>query len=370
MRRKRVTLADIAEAVGVSSTTVSLVLSGRARDLRISSDVQSRVRAAAERMGYRRGAVSAGPRAGRPPIIGFVSDTVATSRLAGEMIKGAVEAARDLGFTLVLGETEGDAALEHTLLRTLHQHHTAGVILASTRTRVVEVPEDLGATAAVLLNALPAQRSSLSSILPDEVEAGRAAARVLLEAGHRDGIHVIGAGPDPADVPDGAVAAVERLVGLHDEFDSAYVTVESARPCRSWLPESGFDATRDLLARTRPRALVCLDDHLALGACQALQHAGLRVPNDVSVVSFGDHPVSSWIRPRLTTVALPYRELGVKAVEVLVGDLRRPTGEAPDQGTAHRVPMPVRLRDSVGPPDDGPRLVEPGARRVVFGRAE
>ena len=94
---------------------------------------------------------------------------------------------------------------------------------------------------------------------------------------------------------------------------------------------------------------MCFDDRLAFGAYQALAEAGLSVPGDVSVLGFDDHPVASWMRPRLTTVALSHHELGVQAVEVLVGMLGR-HGRDGRPSLIRRVPMPVREGGSVAPP--------------------
>ncbi len=350
MSPRRVTLADVAKAAGVSPTTASLALSGRGRELRISQDVERRVLKAAERLQYRPNIVSRGLRTGRTRTIGFVSDTVATSRLAGDMIKGALEAARERGVMLFIGETEGDAELERGLMQAMHDRQVDGIILATMYTRKIRVPRALTAGPAVLLNALPTRPSPLPSVLPDEVEAGRAAARVLLEAGHRDGIHLIGAGPGTRDVPPGTVAGVERLAGIRAALRAAGVKVAGGRVCADWQPDYGLAATRALLETARPRALVCFNDRLALGAYQALHDAGLRVPADVSVVSFDDHPIASWIRPKLTTVALPHYELGRTAVDVLFAEMGGADGDRDGGGPVHRVPMPVRDRESVAPP--------------------
>ncbi|SDM35673.1 LacI family transcriptional regulator [Nonomuraea maritima] len=348
MSPRRVTMADVAKAAGVSRTTASLVLSGRGRELRISQDVEQRVLRAAHELEYRPNIVSVGLRTGTTRTIGFVSDTVATSRLAGDMIKGALEAARDRGFMLFIGETEGDAELERLLLQAMHDRQVDGLVLASMFTRTIEVPKAVTAVPAVLLNALPKQPTPLPAVLPDEVEAGRSAARVLLDAGHRDGVYLIGAGPGLHDVPSESVAAVERLVGIREALGAAGVEVAGARICPDWQPEYGLTATRDLLGTARPRALICFNDRIAMGAYQALDDFGLRVPADVSVVSFDDHPIASWMRPQLTTVALPHYELGRKAVDVLFAEIgRSDTGRT---GQVHRVPMPVRARESVKPP--------------------
>jgi LacI family transcriptional regulator len=346
---RRVTLADVAKAAGVSRTTASLVLSGRGRELRISQDVEQRVVRAADELQYRPNIVSVGLRTGTSRTIGFVSDTVATSRLAGDMIKGALEAARDRGFMLFIGETEGDAELERLLLQAMQDRQVDGLILASMFTRTIKVPKAVTAAPAVLLNALSKQPTHLPAVLPDEVEAGRRAARVLLDAGHRDGIYLIGEGPCLRDMPSQSLAAVERLVGIREALSEAGVKVAGARACPDWQPEYGLAATRDLLRTDRPRALICFNDRIAMGAYQALDDFGLTVPADVSVVSFDDHPIASWMRPKLTTVALPHYELGRKAVDVLFTEIDRDRSDSERVGEVHRVSMPVRSRESVAP---------------------
>jgi LacI family transcriptional regulator len=87
-----------------------------------------------------------------------------------------------------------------------------------------------------------------------------------------------------------------------------------------------------------------LNDRIAMGAYQALGARGLLVPSDVSVVSFDDSDLASWLRPSLTSVALPYFELGRRAVELLLDSERRPG--------IHRIPMPLRERESVAGPGD------------------
>jgi LacI family transcriptional regulator len=341
-------LADVAAASGVSITTASLVLTGRARELRISEAAERRVRSTARELGYRRNTLMAGPRAGRAQTIGFVSDTVASSGLAGDMVKGAVETAYRHGYVLFVGESGGDPEVERALVEAMHDRRADGVVFAARYTRTVAVPEGLCDGPAVLLNATPVTRANVPAVLPDEVQAGRSAARVLLEAGHRRGVHLIGAGPGVHDVPPNSIAAAQRLLGLREVFTAAGVEVVSAHRCPKWTPEHGFEATAALLREHRPKALVCFNDRLAFGAYQALGEAGLSVPGDVSVVGFEDHPVASWLRPRLTTIALPHEELGARAVEVLVEMLER----APRQPMIHRVPMPVREGGSVAPPRD------------------
>ena len=119
--------------------------------------------------------------------------------------------------------------------------------------------------------------------------------------------------------------------------------------CEDWQRELGYAAARELLAAPRtPRALICFNDRLALGAFNALADAGLTVPTDVSVISFDDDPLSLWTRPQLTTVAIPHYELGRRSIELLLQAPNAPGTTA--NGNVVRVAMPLRMRGSVGGP--------------------
>jgi LacI family transcriptional regulator len=342
---RRVTLADVAQAAGVSPTTASFVLSGRSRQMRISQDVEGRVQQAANDLQYRPNSVSVSLRKGITHTIGFISDTIATTPHAGTLIKGALEAARERGNLLLIGETEGDPELERRLIQTMHDRRADGLILAAMYTRKVHVPKALLGTPVVLLNALPDRPAGITSVVPDEIQAGRDAATALLRAGIRDSIYLIGAGPGKDQLPPDSVAAAERLAGISEALSAAGTRFAGACGCLDWEPEDGYRATRAVLAQARPRALICFNDRLALGAYQALGDNGLRVPADVSVVSFDDDPIASWIKPRLTTLALPHYDLGRQAIDALFGDSDRP--QANRAAEIHTVPMPLRERDSI-----------------------
>ena len=349
MVRRRVTLADVATAAGVSSTTASLVLSGRGGELRISEAVQHRVREVSASLGYRPNKLSVGLRRGSSLTLGFVSDTVATSQLAGDLIKGALEAAHERGLMLLIAESEGEAEAERQLLDALLDRRGDGVILASMSTQTRVLPPGLDHAPTVLLNALPAEPyPGIPSVVPEELEAGRSAARLLLDAGHRS-VHLVGAGPGPADTPPGTVAGRERLQGILEVLGAAGLEPASGYLHEDWLPPHGREATERILAdHGAGSAIITFNDRLALGAYQALHDAGLEVPRDMSVVSFDDAPLAQWMRPGLTTFAIPHYELGRRAVELVLETIAG-RGDA-TSSVVHRVPMPLRPRGSVAPP--------------------
>lgn len=345
MASKRVTLAQVAAAAGVAVSTASLVLSGKGDSVRISQVVQQRVKDQAAQMGYRPNAVSVGLRKGTTSTLGFVSDSVASSRLAGEMIKGAIEAARDLGLMVFVAETSGNAHQEELLTEAMLDRQVDGIIFAAMFTQERDVPKQLSTTPHVLLNIAPRGEHNAPVVLPDEYQAGRDAIAQLLAAGHSE-IHLIGAGPRREDFPPRSLGAQRRLQGIMDALDDAGITPASGVQLHQWLPPDGWRATGDLLAAGASGAIVCFNDRLAMGAYQAIHEAGKSVPGDISIISFDDASIAAWLRPGLTTFALPHRAMGKKAAELLAGLVADTSGNV-TPSTESLIPMPLRLRESI-----------------------
>jgi LacI family transcriptional regulator len=340
VQRKRVTLSDVAREAGVSSTTASFVLSHQ-DSKRISAVTQRRVWAASRKLGYRPNLAARSLRVNSTMTIGMISDRIAATQYAGEMVRGAVDAATRSGRVLLIAETEDESADGAEHIDAMLDRQVDGLIYGAMYTRDVAPPAALQSVPHVFLNCLPREQSG-PSVIPDEVEAGRLAAATLLDTGHTDGVHYIGGRHMTADKPSGIFAGQERLRGITEEFAARGRSLAGVTECE-WLPPEGYRVTREIL-RTgpRPTAFICANDRLAFGAYQALQQAGLEVPDDVSVISFDDSELAAWMRPALTSIALPHYELGAMAVELLLEDTAEPV--------VHRCRMPCTTRESVGRP--------------------
>jgi LacI family transcriptional regulator len=329
-----VTLLDVARRAGVSRTTASFVLTGR-RDMRISADAEQRVMQAARELNYRPNLMARSLRTNFTQTIGLVSDTVATEPFAGEMIRGSVSTAVIHNHLLIVGETEGDPVVEKRLVEDMLDRGVDGFLYAAMFTREARVPNVFRGHRVVMVNcAVPGRRAT--SVLPDEAAAGRTAAEALLAAGHRDHVHLVG-----ETTPD-VFAARERRNGIEAGFAAAGARL-AGQIDSLWWPDSAYHAVRAFLAAGTPvTAFLCLNDRVAFGAYQALQEAGRRVPGDVSVIAFDDSDLARWMRPQLSSVALPHFELGRRAVELLLSE--------DDGGGVTLVPMPLAERGSIGPP--------------------
>ncbi|MFJ8687829.1 LacI family DNA-binding transcriptional regulator [Micromonospora wenchangensis] len=339
MGRNRATLADVARRAGLSKTAASMVLNGR-EGTRLSAEAHQRVFAAAEELGYRPNLAARSLRTRKTATIAFVSDIVATTRFAGGLIRGALDAARERDHVLLITETQGDATFEQYAIEAMLDRQVDGVIYAAMATRRLTVPPAILGGPVVLLNAT--SPDDLPCVLPDDERAGRTVTTALLDHGHRDRIALIGRNRLKEDDTEVSLAARARLRGVHRALEDAGLDLLTECFCAEWLPEHGYAAMRTLLGRpTRPTAIICMNDRLAFGAYQALAEAGLTVPDDISVVSFDDDPIAAWLRPGLSTTALPHEQMGRRAVEILLDG-----GGA----TPSLVPMPLRRRRSLAAP--------------------
>jgi len=189
----------------------------------------------------------------------------------------------------------------------------------------------------VLLNCFTA-KDAAPAILPNEVEGGRAATQALLDLGHRDIAYLTG---NPVQW-----ATKARLRGFRTALRAAgLASHEPTVLPGNYHADSGYELTQQLMrGTTRPTAIMCGNDRMAVGALLALLELGVRVPQDVSVMGYDDQfQLAAEIRPALSTVRLPYDAMGRMAAEQLAaGGLAAPTGRT-------LVACPVVLRDSTAP---------------------
>ena len=336
-RRGRVTLADVAERAGVSVPTVSLVLSGRT-DTRIPTSTADRVRQAASVLNYRALPRAIAPLPTRLPVVGFVTDTAASDHFVGEMIGGAIARAAAHGHALFTADTERDPMLERRLVDSLVELGVERFVYAAMATRTTRLSASFEGRTVVLLNCLD-RAAGVPAIVPDEAAAGALASTTLLDAGHTRRIWLVG------EVRGQPYAGRERREAIVSTLRARGLRLARHLSCE-WWPPAAREAMSEALTASRglrrPSAVIAMNDRVALGIYQAAGAAGLRIPEDLSVISFDNSDLAWWLHPALTSIGLPYYEMGAKAIDVLLGGRRT--------GGPELLTMPLHERDSVAPP--------------------
>ncbi|WP_152365407.1 LacI family DNA-binding transcriptional regulator [Microlunatus speluncae] len=325
MTGRRTTLGDLAAGLGLSTNTVSRALAGKDG---VSDRTRSLVLDEARRTGYLPVPESGQP--GRPePRSRTVAVTIpsATHTFSAELI-GAIEAgARSAGYSLDIFTTEESEREEQQIARRIVDSDLAGAIVIPVQGRPEPWADVLAAGVPLVVASREVPELPCDFVTADNVAGSYAAVRHLLAQGCRRivqfeedlAISTIGNRREGyaramAEVPD---AAGETILVPTRRF-------ETAEP--RWRATEAHRACLTLLDRQQPfDAIVAGDDHFALGALAALTERGLRVPDQVRLVGYGDHAYSPWLNPALTSVRIPTRLIGELAVSLL---LKRIGGDA------------------------------------------
>jgi len=303
-----VSIKDIARAANVSYSTVSRALNNSPR---VNAETKAQIERLAADMGYLPSAVARSLVTRRTYTLGAVVTTI-TDLFYAEVIHAIEETALSLKYSLILANSGGDPDREWTAIQVLRERRVDGIILVSsccTRQGLLAEAE-LDTPVVIINNAY--QEHIGYSVETDNAAGGRAATRHLIELGHTQIAHIAG--------PEREWDALERQAGYEQALQVYGLPLDPGLIVRGdSRPQGGIEAMQRLLALpSRPTALFCYNDTTALGAMRAARAAGLRIPEDLSVVGFDDIDLAPFFEPPLTTVAQPKRRMGETAVQMVL----------------------------------------------------
>jgi LacI family transcriptional regulator len=332
-------MKDVALRAGVSQTTVSFVFNNVADENSIPQETQDRVWEVVRELGYRPNSVARNLRSQRTHTIGFISDDIATTPFAGQMIQGAQDLAWGNNKLILLVNTGRDKRMKFDAVEALLERQVDGIIYATMYHRQVEPPAAIYETPTVLLDCFVSDRS-LPSVVPDEITGGKLATETLIHRGHRRIGFIQNEDPIPA--------AFGRLQGYREALTANGLTFDESLVAAGTSDQhGGYFAAQALLGRSeRPTAIFCFNDRMAMGAYQAAGELGIAIPRDLAVVGFDNQEtISPWLRPALTTMQLPHYEMGQWAAAFLIDMIAHPERDA-GEPQQHKIACPLVERMS------------------------
>jgi LacI family transcriptional regulator len=350
-----VTIQDVAARSGVSISTVSRVVTGA---VAVEPETAERVREAIAALGYRPNLLARSFRRRVTHTIGLLVPDNSNPFFA-ELARTIEDAGFADGYSVVLCNSDLSAVKQETYIDVLLANRVDGLILVSSgliptvgRHDAVARILDAGAPCVVVDRDLG--ETPFDQVLVDNDQGGYLAGEHLIALGHRRIACLVG----PSDLTPSA----GRIAGFQRALADAGLAVAAEGLVRgNGRPDGGSAAALQLLERGvvgagDVTAIFAFNDQMATGAIGALQRAGCRVPQDVSVIGFDDIPQSAAIFPALTTIAQPIAEMGSIGVRLLLDRIAR--RDAPHQ----RVRLSTRLvvRESTGPPGESGRKWQDG----------
>lgn len=313
---RRITIDDVARYAGVSKVTVSYVLNGRSADVRISADTQLRVREAAKSLGYRANALARSLSTRRTDTLAVVFQSgsyfSAWSAFTSEVMRGVSEICFQAGYDVML----------HTKAVTSPEDEAANLSDGRVDGLLVLRDEDDETLLRLIEHGVPcvqffthSEGLDVPSVDLDNELGGRLGTQHLIDLGHRDIAMVCGSSH--------SVSSSERVRGYQSALRQAGI-----EPRPDWIiPATHYEAdmrpiVEMLSSPGAPTAVFVWSDDIALMVMRDLRMAGIRIPQDLSVVGFDSLPAAETAVPALTSVRQPVRTMAAEATRMLIQTLQ------------------------------------------------
>jgi LacI family transcriptional regulator len=339
--RPAVTIRDVARVAEVHPGTVSRALNEQTRAL-VNQETAERVLRAAEQLGYRPNPIARGLKTNRSFTVGVLLPDL-TNPLFPPIVRGIEDRLGEAGYTSLIVNTDNDPERERSQMEAMRARQVDGFIAATARLDGEILAEVAAGGAPLVLVNRSLEDASVPAVTVDDRRGSGLAVAHVAELGHRAVGHVAG--------PQNLSTGHRRHLGFLEAMQrhglatpSEYVTLAGA-----FTEADGARACLELLSQTpRVTAIVAANDRLAIGCYDALETLGLSCPGDVSIVGFNDMPFVDRLRPPLTSVRVPQREIGMVAADLL---LRQLSDGAPPYGEILLQPT-LTVRGSTAPPSD------------------
>jgi LacI family transcriptional regulator len=335
-KMKAPTMKDVAEIVGVSAQTVSAVINNKPG---ITDETRARVLEAIQQLGYRPYSVARSLRTGQTRTLALIVSDIANPSFA-TMASAAEDYAHEFGYSLTVHNAHDDIEREASYIQAATQRWIDGVLFVSAEDQMTSLDTLRNAgIPSIAIDRIPEHYTGPSVTL-ENVKAGRLAANHMLDLGHTCIAHISG--------PLRLRLARERLAGFQQAIQARGLELGACVIREGdWECESGCQAMAQILTfRPRATAVFAANDRMAIGAMHALHEAGLRVPDDVSVIGLDDIEVAAYQTPALTTVRQSFAELATRAIQLLLEIIE---GRQPAQTQIVIEPVLVE-RQSTAPP--------------------
>ena len=312
MAKKRVSIKDIAEIIGVTPPTVSRALRGQGR---MSDKTRTRIMAVAEEVGYTPSLMARGLVMQRSFCIGLIVPTFADP-YHSEVAQGLEEEARRYGYSLFLASTDVDPEREREVARGFHGRAVDGIVVSASRigNGYSQLIEETGIPVVIVTSM--AESDQIPTIVHDDYQGMRRLMQHLIKNGHR---RIAYMGNSRGGLP-----SIERERAWRDSMIASGLSPELVVHAPNGRIEGGVLAAEELLEMAErlwqqpPHAVACYNDTMAIGLMAVLRQNGLRIPEDVAVTGFDDLDLAAVIDPPLTTIHQPRAEMGARAMQLLL----------------------------------------------------
>jgi LacI family transcriptional regulator len=311
MAKTRVTLKDVANKVGVHSSTVSRVLNSKTRSM-VTEEIADKILSVVKDMGYRPNAFAQSLKTNKSFTVGVMVPDLTNPAFA-PIIKGIDDMLEAHGYSVIVASTYNLPEKQQSTVEKFRERHVDGLIIATAK-RKDSLIDDCRQEGTPFVQAVRASvDADVSSVVSDEIIGGNMVVSHLAQLGHKRIAYVAG--------PQFLSTGYERYRGFLQGMKNAGLEADKDLVvfCEEFTEEEGRNATSKLLAlRKKFTAIYAGNDLLALGVYDELEADGIKCGQDISVVGFDDMPFADKFNPPLTTVHTPLVNVGGEAARILL----------------------------------------------------
>lgn len=307
--KRKITIRDIADLVGVHHSTVSRALSPNKRD-KISPAVVKKVERAAKKLGYYPNIVASSLKQNRSFAVGVLIPDL-MNPVFPPIIRGIQDTAEAVGYTVITANTDDEEDKERSALRMMQGRSIEGVLIATARRKDPIVEECIENDIPFVLINRTVDRDGVNAVVIDEDFGIRSVLDHLMSLKHTRIAHIAG--------PQHTSTGYHRAKAFSDYLRIHNLPTNLVEATNKFTIEEGRRAFRKLLARDNSfTAIVASNDLLALGCMDAMNELGLLVPENISITGYDDILFLERMSPALTTVLVPKYEMGSQATKTLL----------------------------------------------------
>lgn len=311
MQKKVNDIRELARLLNLSPSTVSRVLNGKSERYRIRAETAQRVKQAAKDYNYTPSKIARGLKMDRTETLGLIIPDISNPFFA-DIAQTIEKEARSKGFSLILSDSGDDWNDEKELINLLRSHKVDGIIIAPVGTRFEHIIQAYNSGLALVIIDRCFPGINVPSITSDNYQGGYDAVNYLIRMGHKKIICIQGT---PQSLPN-----MERLRGYRDACKVNNISVDEGLIVGdNFSMENGYRQTRIMFSMENPpTAIFAFSNLISLGVIKATNEMGMKIPEDISLISFDEQPYSAYLGTPMTTISQKKSEMGQLAIDVLL----------------------------------------------------
>jgi len=311
-----ISIKDIAKVIGVSPSSVSLTLNGKAKEKRISDELAKKIIKTAKQMGYHPNSVAVGLRTGKSKTIGLIVENI-SNHFFSSLAKIIEDEARKFGYYVVYCSTENDTEKGQEMMQMLYNHQVDGYLITPANGMEAGIKKLLDKNRPVVLMDRYFENLSVPYVVVDNYSGMKEGMEYLIKSGYKE-IGFVTVDIDLLQIKERERAYREAIVENNLKLDEANIL-----KLRYNDSKKNFTApiTKFIKNGKGLEAVFFATNYLGIDELRSMKELGLTIPNDIAMICFDDHDIFELHSPGITVIKQPISEIAKNAVNILIGEL-------------------------------------------------